>query len=240
MATLRRFLTETFGQLRTLKLSQQTSGRVPDRAGVGAFLPDRGCTLGNIDAVAKRVVDDPSRCRNLEHARIVERALLRIKIRIRPDCCQFGGTNRVRPVRILYINCIADWRQVAIGSRTSVIGPGHVVDALVCPASARFITTLIGKQRCESTAAIACWKSTPGNGSSGNIWRCSRKRSPVTIRRRTQMLDSFDWVQTRPPDRVSTHQTGRAARSAPAVLHLANGKLSTKAAWHPLPDGLDR
>src|SRR6185369_10004866 len=73
----------------------------------------------------------PARRRDLDHPRVVERALRRIERRVGPDGDQLGRADRVRPRRAADVDRVADGRHLAVRVARAIPAPRDVVYLLV-------------------------------------------------------------------------------------------------------------
>ena len=87
--------------------------------------------LRDFDAKAESIVDDPARCRNFDHARIIERILCGIEIRVGPDGPEFRRADRIGPVGVLHVHGVTHRGQFAVSSGLAAGRPCHVVDFFV-------------------------------------------------------------------------------------------------------------
>ena len=74
---------------------------VPDRRSVGAFLERHAGAFERLRTEALGVVGGPARGGDLEHAHVVEGALLGVEVRILPDRDELGCADRVGPGGVL-------------------------------------------------------------------------------------------------------------------------------------------
>src|SRR5262249_48814724 len=83
----------------------------------GALLQRQGRARQRLHAEALGVVGSPARRRDLDRARVVERAQRRIEVRVLPHRDQLGRADRVGPGRVRDVHGAADGRKLAVGSR---------------------------------------------------------------------------------------------------------------------------
>ena len=63
--------------------------------------------VGHRDAEELRIKGLSGRCRDLEHASVVDGTVLRIEVRVRPDCSQLGIADVVEEARVGFVNGVA-------------------------------------------------------------------------------------------------------------------------------------
>ena len=105
--------------------------RIANRRRVRPLLRRRRSTLRDRNAKPERLVRRPARRGNLDHPRVVECLLTRIKVRIGPHGTELGGADRVRPGGILDVHGVAHRGQLAVRPGPPVPGPRNVIDLLV-------------------------------------------------------------------------------------------------------------
>ena len=113
--------------------------RIPDRRRPRAILDGRGDTGRRRNTEFFRVVRRPARCRDLQHARVVESKLARVELRVRPDRLQLDCPDGVGVRGVLHVDGIAHGRELRPPAAHQRIGalcaklaarPGDVVDLL--------------------------------------------------------------------------------------------------------------
>src|SRR5580692_5384764 len=108
------------------------SRAVPDRRGVHAVRDSHGHIVRHLDAESLLVISRPARRRDLDHTDVIERALLRIEVRILPPAREQRSANGVRVGGVGYVHGAADGGlATAIGTNLSSVGYRYIVDLLM-------------------------------------------------------------------------------------------------------------
>ena len=105
--------------------------RIPDRRHVRALLDVRRHFGRQLHPEKIRIIRRPARRRGLDHAHMVERALLRIEQGVLAIFLQRRDADRVPLARILDVHRVARRRQLAVLARFAVARPYDVVDFLL-------------------------------------------------------------------------------------------------------------
>ena len=109
-----------------------TSGRVPDRRGIGPLLNGHRDVLGHRDSEPLRVIGRPARGGYLNHPNVVEGTLFRIEVGVCPVGHQHGVADGVGVTRVVNVDGGADRRFAAtVGANLAAVGNRYVIDALV-------------------------------------------------------------------------------------------------------------